>query len=150
MWPWFLVPVRIERHSQAEAKPGPFLLGDEVGKNPSFQFYPSDWARDLEEHPLEIEGAWIRICCKLWWEEERGKSTKNLSQWARILREKEKKTFEIISYLLKQKLADVVIGDQGITIESRRMIRDEYIRNIRASAGSLGGNPVLKQHKNEL
>ena len=25
-----------------------------IGKNPAFQFYPGDWARDLEEHPLEI------------------------------------------------------------------------------------------------
>jgi len=28
-----------------------------MGKNPAFQFYPNDWARDLEEHTLEIEGA---------------------------------------------------------------------------------------------
>ncbi len=114
-----------------------------MGKNPAFQFYPSDWSRDLEEHPLEIEGAWIRICCKLWWEETRGRSTKKIENWARILREKNKKTMQIISYLDKQNIADVLIENDDITISCRRMIKDEYIRNIRACAGSKGGNPAL-------
>jgi len=115
-----------------------------MGKNPAFQFYPSDWSRDLEEHPLEIEGAWIRICCKLWWEENRGSATKTLTQWSRVLRVGEKKSFTIIGYLLKQKIADVLIQNESITITSRRMIKDEHIRKIRASAGSMGGNPALK------
>lgn len=115
-----------------------------MGKNPAFQFYPSDWSRDLEEHPLEIEGAWIRICCKLWWEDVRGKATKTITQWSRILRVGEKKSFAIIAYLDKEKLADVVIQNETITISSRRMIRDEYIRKVRVLSGSQGGNPTLK------
>ena len=80
-----------------------------MGKAPAFQFYPSDWTRDLEEHPLEIEGAWIRICCKLWWEEKRGTATKTLTQWARILHSGEKKSLSIVAYLFKHRIADVVI-----------------------------------------
>ena len=52
-----------------------------MGKAPAFQLYVMDWARDLEEHPLEIEGAWIRICCKLHW--TGGELTKSCEQWAR-------------------------------------------------------------------
>ncbi len=116
-----------------------------MGKAPAFQFYPSDWTRDLEEHPLEIEGAWIRICCKLWWEEERGTATKTLAKWARILHSGEKKSLSIVAYLFKHRIADVVIEKDAITITSRRMVRDEYIRRIRTSAGIRGGNPVLKK-----
>jgi hypothetical protein len=114
-----------------------------MGKNPAFLFYPADWQRDLEEHPLEIEGAWIRICCKLSWEEPRGSATKTLTQWSRIMRVGEKKSLAIIEYLLNQNIADVIIQNSSITITSRRMVRDEYIKNIRRSAGSKGGNPLL-------
>ncbi len=114
-----------------------------MGKNPAFQFYPSDWQRDLSEHPLEIEGAWIRICCALWWSETPGSATKPLTNWSRILRVGEKKSLAIITYLLNQKIAEVDIQDTTITITSRRMVKDEHIRNIRRCAGIKGGNPAL-------
>jgi len=116
-------------------------------KAPAFQFYPADWQRDLSEHPLEIEGAWIRICCALWWSETPGLATKPLTNWARVLRVGERKCFSIITYLHNQNIADVVIQDSTITISSRRMVKDEYIRNIRRSAGSRGGNPSLKRRE---
>ncbi len=114
-------------------------------KAPAFQFYPADWQRDLSEHTLEIEGAWIRICCALWWSETPGKSTKPLTNWARVLRVGERKCKTIIDYLLNQNIAEVDIQNQSITITSRRMVKDEYIRNIRRNAGQLGGNPSLKK-----
>ena len=114
-----------------------------MSKAPAFQFYPSDWQHDLSEHPLEIEGAWIRICCALWWSDTPGQSTKPLTNWARVLRVGERKCKTIIEYLLNQNIADVIIQNQTITISSRRMVKDEHIRNIRKSAGSLGGNPSL-------
>ena len=116
-----------------------------MGKAPAFQFYPADWQRDLSEHPLEIEGAWIRICCALWWSDTPGKTTKPLTNWARILRVGEKKSLSIISYLLNLNIAEVDIQNQNITITSRRIVRDEYIRNIRRNAGQMGGNPSLKK-----
>lgn len=121
-----------------------------MGKAPAFQFYPSDWIRDLDEHPLEIEGAWIRICCKLFYSDTCGKSTKTLTQWSRILRVGEKKSFAIIGYLDKQNIADVINQNGSITISSRRMVRDEYIRNIRRQSGSKGGNPALIRREEPL
>lgn len=113
-----------------------------IGKNPAFQFYPSDWCRDLEEHPLEIEGAWIRICCKLWWSDTRGKLSRTIDQWAKILRIDQGKAFEIIQYIATEKIGNVEINgalgfslgfpspNDFITVISRRMLADERDRNL--------------------
>jgi len=102
-----------------------------MGKNPAFQFYPNDWARDLEEHPLEIEGAWIRICCKLWWSETRGELTKTITQWARILRADISDTERILNYIENEKIGNVKRGcNADVTLTCRRMIRDENIREL--------------------
>lgn len=95
-----------------------------AGKNPAFSFYPNDWARDLEEHPLEIEGAWIRIVCKLWWSETKGKLTRTIYQWARILRESEEDTIRILKYLNDEKIADVTNCSKNVTVVSRKMNRE--------------------------
>jgi len=78
-----------------------------MGKNPADQFYWQDWARDLEEHPLEIEGAWIRLCCKLWFSKERGRLSKTIIQWSRILRVDEEKTMEILAYIQVEKIGNI-------------------------------------------
>ncbi len=100
-----------------------------MGKNPAFQFYPSDWTRDLEEHPLEIEGAWIRICCKLWWSETRGELSRTLDQWAKILRVGVADAERIISYINSWEIGDILTGpNKNITITCRRMLREEKSR----------------------
>ncbi len=102
-----------------------------------FKFYPGDWARDLEEHPPEIEGYWIRICCKLSWEPERGWAIKSLEQWARVMRVIDlEEARGVIAYLAKAQIADID-GDPwqagaAIAIMSRRMVRDERERRANA------------------
>ncbi len=100
-----------------------------MGKQPSFQFYPNDWSRDLEEYPLEIEGAWIRICCKLWWSDERGKLTRSDEQWSRILRVDNGKATSILDYIGEHKIGLVEKQGNNITVTSRRMYR-EYKSSI--------------------
>ncbi len=95
-----------------------------MGKQPSFQFYPNDWSRDLEEHPLEIEGAWIRICCKLWWAEERGKSCKPIEHWARLLSIDTNNLLRIMEYIEKFKIGDVTKNSNFVTIINRRMYKE--------------------------
>jgi hypothetical protein len=116
-------------------------------KPPAFQFYPSDWQRDMDDYPLEIEGAWIRICCRLYW--SGGVATKTLEEWSRILREKPRKTLLIFDFFLAKNICDLVNQNGSITITSRRIVRDEHIRNIRRLSGSMGGNPILKKTENE-
>jgi len=95
-----------------------------MGKAPAFQFYPMDWARDMEEYPLEIEGAWIRICCKLWWSESKGELTKTLEQWGRILRVDSDTARSIIDTIKVEDIGDVTERNKKITIRNRRMYRD--------------------------
>jgi len=118
-----------------------------MGKNPSFQFYPNDWSRDLEEHSLEIEGAWIRICCKLWWSDTRGSATKSLEHWARVLRTNKRKATKILEYLKEHDIGTIEIEDE-IAITSRRMVNDAKLAEIRKASGSQGGNPDLTDKYN--
>jgi len=100
-----------------------------VGKNPAFQFYPMDWQRDLDEHSLEIEGAWIRICCRLWWAPQRGRLTLRPERWAVILRKDLPCTNRIIDYLLNEKIARGQREANGyITLWSKRMVQDDKDR----------------------
>jgi hypothetical protein len=102
-----------------------------MGKAPAFQFYPNDWARDLEEHPLNIEGAWIRICCKLWWAEPKGKLTRTLEQWAKVLRVDQEIAGNALKYIFEQKIGDVSYNGNGdITVISRRMYNDNKDREL--------------------
>lgn len=101
----------------------------------------------MDDYPLEIEGAWIRICCRLYW--SGGVATKTLEEWSRILREKPRKTLRIFDFFLAKNICDLVNQNGSITITSRRIVRDEHIRNIRRLSGSMGGNPILKKTENE-
>lgn len=104
-----------------------------MSKAPAFQFYPNDWSRDLEEHPLEIEGAWIRICCKLWYTQDRCSITKTLEQWGRILHVPYTKALAILQYISDEKIGDVTFRNGDITVLSRRMERDEHDRVLNRS-----------------
>jgi hypothetical protein len=99
----------------------------------------------LDDHPLEIEGAWIRICGRLYW--TGGTGTRTLKEWAAILRKNITKTEQILKYFQEKNICDLVNQNGNITITSRRMVRDAYIARIRKEAGSKGGNPNLKSNK---
>lgn len=115
-----------------------------MGKTPSFPFYPGDWTRDLDDYDLEIEGAWIRLVCRLWWSETRGEATKHIREWARILRKTEKKTIKIFQILFEKRIADgAILDNQTVKLISRRMKRDYEISQIRRAVGATGGNPAL-------
>jgi len=119
------------------------------GKRPSFQFYPNDFMRDMQEHPLAITGAWSIVLCAIFW--EGGISTKSLKQWSKILGENNKKTLQILKYFEKKKVGNILFLDnQNVTIECRRMVRDEEISQLRRSVGKMGGNPVLTKKENIL
>ncbi len=97
-------------------------------KAPAFQFYVMDWAMDLSSHPLEIEGAWIRIMCHLFRENNRGKKECSLIEWSRILRTDEINTERILRYLVTKNIANITFNNKLITVVSRRMMRDNKDR----------------------
>jgi hypothetical protein len=109
---------------------------EEKGKNPADAFYWQDFYRDMHEHPLEISGAWILILCKLWYSETRGKMTRTLEQWSRILGAQPEKTQTLLRYIKEEKIGDISENltephsnlTQRITVANRRMVRREKVR----------------------
>ena len=86
-----------------------------------FPFDPNDWAADLQEHPLKIEGAWIRIICRIW---EQGEGTRTIYQWARLFRTSIEKTWGIMAYLAHEDIADVTLSNDDVSVVCRRLYRD--------------------------
>ena len=116
-------------------------------KRPSFQFYPSDWLRDtaLKSCSIGARGLWIDMICYM----HEGKPyghlkvnekvilPPNLARMVGITLE------EAEGYLEELRLAGVYDVAEDGSIFSRRMIRDEKLREIRALGGKKGGNPAL-------
>ena len=112
-------------------------------KLPYIALYVNDWGRDLEEHPLEIEGAWLRIVCKLWWEGGSGFAIKSHEAWSKILRISEEKTTEILKYIKDKNIGNIRFSENGdgkpmAEVICRRMERDWKLRKDRSKAGLKG------------
>jgi hypothetical protein len=122
-------------------------------KRPAFQFYPADWRKDsaLQSCSLPARGLWWELICIMHECEPYGSLSINgkpiqLPQIARLVGE----TPETVQALLDElEEAGVFSRDPDRTIFSRRMRRDEYIRDVRAQAGKLGGNPSLLKQKDK-
>lgn len=123
-------------------------------KRPSFQFYPSDWLRDtaLRTCSVGARGLWIDMICYMHEGNPYGVLkvgnkvilTTNLAAMiGATLHETE-------GWLHELESAGVFDRGENGEIMSRRMIRDENLRNIRASGGKLGGNPDLLKGKVNL
>lgn len=120
-------------------------------KRPAFQFYPADWRKDpaLSSCSLAARGLWIELLCIAHESEDYGHLSINgrpmtNAQLARMVGESPKAFDKLL-----QELEDAAVfsrKDDGV-IYSRRMVKDEHIRNVRASAGKQGGNPNLLKQK---
>jgi len=116
-------------------------------KRPSFQFYPSDWLRDtaLRSCSTGARGLWIDMICFM----HEGNPYGHLKVGDKVilpvnLARMVGETLEVVEGWLRELHHAGVydLADDG-TICSRRMIRDENLRQIRALGGKLGGNPAL-------
>ena len=122
-------------------------------KRPAFQFYPADWRKDpaLSSCSLAARGLWIELMCIAHESDEYGHLSINgkpmlTPQLARLVGESP----AIIGKLLTElKEAGVFSLDERGCIFSRRMVKDERIRNIRSDSGRLGGNPNLLKQKDK-
>lgn len=117
-------------------------------KRPSFQFYPSDWLRDtaLRTCSIGARGLWIDMICFM----HEGNPYGHLKVGNKVILPVNLASMvgatltDVEAWLDELRLAGVYDLDSDGTIVSRRMIRDENLRNIRAASGKLGGNPALK------
>ena len=117
-------------------------------KRPSFQFYPADWLRDtaLRSCSMGARGLWIDMICYM----HEGNPYGHLKVGNKVILPTN------LASMAGASLQDVKgwldeLGQSGVfdslpdgTIFSKRMVRDESLREIRAAGGKLGGNPALK------
>jgi len=117
-------------------------------KRPSFQFYPADWLRDtaLRSCSMGARGLWIDMICFM----HEGNPYGHLKVGNKVILSTNLASMvgatlkDVIDWLEELHQAGVYeLGDNG-TIYSKRMVRDEILRNKRAEGGKLGGNPALK------
>lgn len=114
-------------------------------KRPAFQFYPSDWRKDpsLSVCSLAARGLWIEMMCIAHESAEYGVLVVNGApitgpQLARMAGDSPKVVTDLLAEL---EGAGVFSRRDDGAIYSRRMLKDEHIRNVRSAAGKLGGNP---------
>ena len=117
-------------------------------KRPAFQFYPGDWLRDtaLRTCSIGARGLWIDIICFM----HEGNPYGHLKVNQKVILPTNLAVMcgatlgDIDGWLFELSSAGVFEKTEDGTIYSRRMIRDEAIREARAAGGKLGGNPMLK------
>ena len=117
-------------------------------KRPSFQFYPSDWLRDtaLRSCLPGARGLWIDMICFM----HEGNPYGHLKVGNKVILPTNLASMvgatllEVEGWLDELKQAGVYDFAEGGEIYSKRMVRDECLRNKRAEGGKLGGNPSLK------
>ncbi len=120
-------------------------------KRPASQFYWSDWLRDpgVRACSLAARGLWIDMLALMHEGQPYGHLTVGAAivgavQLARMVGE----TAPRVKLLLTELgAAGVYSVTDGGAIYSRRMVKDELIRNTRAAAGKLGGNPALMDNQ---
>lgn len=116
-------------------------------KRPSFQFYPADWLQEpaLRICSLAAKGLWIEMICYM----HQGNPYGYLKINNKVILPDNLAVMvsnppKVVEDLLKE-LDDAGVfqkSEDGV-IYSKRMVRDEEIRQARASGGFLGGNPKL-------
>jgi len=126
-------------------KPTDLINGSKKDDLPYMPFYVGDWlkAPDIQCLSYELKGLWFEMLCYMWESKERGVLIKansapyTIAEVSRLLR--------LPEVLLKQKLKQLLefaiysIRESDGAIYSRRMVKDQRIREIRKKAGSKGG-----------
>lgn len=113
-------------------------------KRPAFQFYPADWSKDLglRSCSLAARGLWMEMLCMAHESARYGCLELNGAPLSdpQIVNGISGATLKMLREL---ETAGVFSRDDRGTIFSRRMVRDERLREVRAVCGKLGGNPKL-------
>lgn len=123
-------------------------------KRPAFQFYPADWRNNIKLRRCSdaAKGAWIELLCAFHDSEEYGILRWKIAEISRVLGVKKSSISELILHgVLKGsdgktdaftytprhagrdgQTVTLIVENQGPCWYSSRMVRDEYIRNLKA------------------
>lgn len=111
-------------------------------KRPSFQFYPADWRKDaaLQSCSLAARGLWIDVMCVMHECEPYGHLivNGNAMRPAQVARLVGIGAQECVSLLNELEQSGVLSRTGEGAIFSRRMVKDERLRNARAEWGRAG------------
>ncbi|PHP21385.1 hypothetical protein CG471_02105 [Sphingobium sp. IP1] len=113
-----------------------------MSKRPAFQFYPGDWRTDpgLRLCSMAARGLWMEMTCLM----HEGEPYGHLTVQGRPISD------DMLARLVGESIAavrkamreleqnDVFSRTDAGVIYSRRMVRDEEVRNARAAGGALG------------
>ena len=117
-------------------------------KRPSFQFYPADWRKDtaLQFCSLSARGLWIEMMCIAHECDSYGFLRINgrpmtAAQIGRLVGISERECMKLLDELFE---AGVFSKADDASIYSRRMVRDEKLRERRAEGGKAGSEHGAK------
>lgn len=117
-------------------------------KRPAFQFYPKDWRdeQSLRLCSMAARGLWIDLMCLMHSSERYGHlelagKPMTADQVARLVGEPAKDVKRWMAELTDNGVCSVTA--EGV-IFSRRMVRDESLRELRAAGGELGAEHGIK------
>ena len=117
-------------------------------KRPAFQFYPADWRKDmaLQSCSIAARGLWVDMLCVAHECEPYGHLTVNGKPMtaAQIGRHTGLTQREAEKLIAELDGAGVTSRTAEGTIYSRRMVRDEDLRNRRAEGGKAGSEHGIK------
>ncbi|MDD5062729.1 MAG: hypothetical protein PHN44_10670 [Candidatus Marinimicrobia bacterium] len=105
-----------------------------MAKAPAFQFYVRDWLSDpqLKMASHQSKGIWIDMLCYMWESPKRGELSGNDNDFCRLLGVDNSQLNEFLNENDRLKFASVTISNGIITVQNRRMIRDEKERRNNA------------------
>ena len=124
---------------------------------PSFPFYPNDWIRDTRALSLAAKGAWIDLIASAWNAQNRGALELPLQGYARLIGATVEQTVAVLTELIDLGILDAYITDGDgaklckipddvtvrngkVTVECRRLVREENIRKSGALRASRARN----------
>lgn len=118
---------------------------NKVDARPSTQWYPGDYLEDeaLKLCSLAAQGLWMRMLCRMWFSPTRGVLLRpnglqadegHIGVWEGV-------ALKEVQGLLRELETEEVFSrrEEDGAVYSRRMVRDEKIRQLRAESGAKGG-----------
>lgn len=101
-----------------------------MGKNPAFQFYVRDWLSDpqLKMVSFQTKGIWIDFLCYLWESPDRGTLSSTPEKFCQMLGCGQLEWEQFLQEASVTKFASVTNCNGIVTVENRRMYREEKER----------------------
>ena len=87
------------------------------------KFYPYDWINDTRSLSASAKGCWIDLLCLMWNAPKRGLWTGTFEEFSRVTGTPWEAAMSLIQEL--SSVSRVTKRDNGVTLENRRMVREE-------------------------